>query len=174
MTGPPMPDAIGSTTPALDKFRSSYKLRNPEKPDNHPHESKKIESKDGLAFLRPAPASGVKFGNPQKPEDPARNTYLWIIDDRGIPYLIDCRMAILYCHRPKHTNLTGGRSAYIGGELWFSDPNSIYVSGSSGRFHPSDEQQLDAAIGVFSSFKYIVTSLGWNQEAGHARRILES
>ena len=86
---------------------------------------KKSNPKDGLAFLRRAPASGVKFGNPQKLEDPVRNTYLWVIDYRGIPYLIESRMDILDRHLPKHTNLTGGKSAYIGGELWFSDANSI-------------------------------------------------
>ena len=169
-----MPDAIGLTTPALDQFRGNYTLRKPKKPDDHPRESKEIESKDGLAFLRQAPASGVKFGNPQKPEDPARNTYLWVIDHRGIPYLIESPMAILDCHLPKHTNLTGGKSAYIGGQLWFSDANSIYVSGGSGRFPPLNERQLEAAIGVFSSFKYTVQSLGWNRGTGYARRVLES
>lgn len=171
-----MPDVIELTTPVLDKFRGSYTLRKPEKPDDHPRESKKIDSKDGLAFLRQAPASGVKFGNPQKIEDkdPARNTYLWVIDYRGIPYLIESCMAVLGNHRPKHTNLTGGKSAYIGGELWFSDANSIYVSGGSGRFHPLNERQLDDAIDVFSSFKYTVKSLGWNRGTGYARRILES
>ena len=168
-----MPDAIGSTTPALDEFRGYYQPREPTKID-HPHESREIESKDGLAFLRRAPASGVKFGNPQKLEDPARNTYLWVIDYRGIPYIIESPMDILDFNLPKHTNLTGGKSAYLGGELWFSDANSIYVSGGSGRFHPSDERQLDAAIGVFSSFEYTVKSLGWNRETGYARRVLES
>ena len=97
-----------------------------------------------------------------------------MIDYRGIPYLIESPMAILDFHCPKHTNLTGGKSAYIGGELWFSDANSIYVSGGSGRFHPLNEQQLDAAIGVFSSFKYTVKSLGWNRETDLAMRYLES
>lgn len=168
-----MPDAIGSTTPALDEFRGYYQPRKPTKID-YPHESKEIESKDGLAFLRRAPASGVKFGNPQKLEDPVRNTYLWVIDYRGIPYLIESRMDILDRHLPKHTNLTGGKSAYIGGELWFSDANSIFVSGGSGRFPPLNEQQLDAAIGVFSSFKYTVKSLGWNRGTDLAMRHLES
>ena len=168
-----MPGAIGLTTSALDEFRGHYQPREPKKID-HPHESKEIESKDGLAFLRQAPASGVKFGNPQKPEDSVRNTYLWVIDYRGIPYLIESPMAILDFHCPKHTNITGGKSAYIGGELWFSDVNRIFVSGGSGRFPPLNERQLDDAIGVFSSFKYIVKSLGWNRETGRARRVLES
>ena len=169
-----MPGAIGSTaTPALDHFRGRYTPRPPAKPDDNPHESTGIEPRDGLAFLPPAPASGVKFGNPKKPEEDVRNTYLWVIDHRGIPYLIECPMAVLRGNRPKHTNLTGGGPAYIGGELWFSDARSIFVSGGSGRFPPLDERQLDAAVYVFSSFSYTVRSLGWNPGTGRARRILE-
>ena len=67
LRGPPMPGAIGLTTSALDEFRDHYQPREPKKID-HPHESKEIESKDGLAFLRQAPASGVKFGNPRNPK----------------------------------------------------------------------------------------------------------
>ncbi len=43
---------------------------------------------------------------------------------------------------PKHTNLTGGGRAYLGGELWFTNNSEVYVSGGSGRYPPSDERQL--------------------------------
>ena len=129
---------------------------------------------DGLRFLQEAPVSDVEFGSPPKhSDDQSRNTYLWVIDDRGVPYLIEVSMNTLGDDLPKHTNLTGGKPAYIGGQLWFTDPNGMYVSGGSGRFPPIDKQQLAAAIDVFSSFKYTVTSLGWNSETGWAWRHLQ-
>ena len=80
-------------------------------------------------------------------------------------------MGVLDGNPPKHTNLTGGKPAYIGGELWFAGARHMFVSGGSGRFHPLDEEQLSAAIDVFSSFSYMVTSLGWDSASGSAMRV---
>lgn len=79
-------------------------------------------------------------------------------------------MDILDGNVPKHTNLTGGNPAYIGGQLWFSDTRHMLVSGGSGRFPPLDEEQLTAAITVFSSFEYKVTSLGWDEHGARRTR----
>lgn len=96
-----------------------------------------------------------------------------MIDPRGVPYLIENSLIVLNGRLPKHTNLTGGGPAYVGGELWFLDTSTLYVSGGSGRFPPVDEKQLDAAISVFVSFGYAVSSLGWNPITDRARRFLE-
>lgn len=158
-----------ATTPTLDGFRTRYSLRESERPIGQ-YEAIPIQIGDGLRLLQKAPVSDVAFGYPpQSRETSGCNTYLWVIDDRGIPYLIESPMDILDGNVPKHTNLTGGKPAYIGGQLWFSDTIHMLVSGGSGRFPPLDEDQLAAAVAVFSSFKYKVTSLGWDDEYG-ARR----
>lgn len=129
---------------------------------------------DGLRFLHEAPVSDVEFGRPPNhSQGQGCNTYLWVIDGRGVPYLLEISKSILGDSPPKHTNLTGGKQAYVGGQLWFTDPSGMYVSGGSGRFPPTDEEQLTAAIEVFSSFKYTVISLGWNSETGWAWRHLQ-
>ena len=74
---------------------------------------------------------------------------------------------------PKHTNLTGGGEAYLGGELWFSSESALYLSAGSGRYPPCNAAQLEEATEVFKSFGYDVTSLGWDDGADEAKRFLE-
>ena len=139
-----------------------------------PSESVMIPPGNAVRFLPKAPVSDVEFGVPPRDtEDRGCNRYLWVIDTRGIPYLIERPMSVLGRKLPKHTNLTGGGPAYIGGELWFAGTRSMFVSGGSGRFPPLGEDQLSAAVAVFSSFSYVVTSLGWDSAAGRAMRVLQ-
>ena len=103
-----------------------------------------------------------------------QNCYLWVIDDaNGIPYVRETSISSIGGNFPKHTNLTGGGKAYLGGELWFDSCNSLYVSGGSGRYPPVDCVQLDCAVQVFRDFGYDVTSLGWDEETDTARRYRE-
>ena len=158
---------------SLDEFRKRYNLRESERP-SYSYESKILGVENGLRLLSEAPVSDVVFGRPPNHgDDLGCNTYIWVIDRSGIPYLLEHPIGILKERLPKHTNLTGGGPAYVGGQLWFRDTSTLYVSGGSGRFPPSNEGQLDAAISVFESFSYIVTSLGWNAQTGHARRVLQ-
>lgn len=57
--------------------------------------------------------------------------------------------------------------------MWFASRVALYISGGSGRYPPRDPTQLEEAIQVFESFGYEVTSLGWNDATGKARRLLE-
>ena len=98
------------------------------------------------------------------------NRYLWVIDRQGIPYIIERPLSHIGGIDPKHTNLTGGEDAYVGGELWFSDNSRLFVSGGSGRYHPIDAKQLSYAVRVFESYQYRVTSLGWDFKNDRAWR----
>lgn len=80
-------------------------------------------------------------------------------------------MVIIDGYSPKHTNLTGGGEAYLGGELWFCSVSRIYVSGGSGRYPPANARQLADAVLIFETLAYDVESLGWNGDS--AKRILE-
>lgn len=122
-------------------------------------------------MLHPAPVRNVEFGSPAtEPGKRGVNTYIWVIDDSGIPYIIE--RPIEDNPEPKHTNLTGGAGAYVGGEIWFSDSSNLFLSGGSGRYPPLDERQLNDAAEVFKSYGYTVKSLGWNIELGMAIRYL--
>ena len=161
------------STPELDRFRRHYQLRPPER-SSKPHQSLKIGLDNGLRILEEAPISGVAFGCPPRhTTERGSHTYIWVIDDSGIPYVLEVPIPSLDGNAPKHTNLTGGGNAYVGGQLWFQDTFTMYVSGGSGRFPPLTEEQLDTVVTVFESFNYAVNSLGWNHETGRARRVLQ-
>ena len=128
----------------------------------------------GLRILEQAPAQDFVVGRPPRGRGQSTGRYLWVIDDRGIPYVIEAPMKALRNNLPKHTNLTGGGPAYMGGELWFSSGSNMYLSGGSGRYPPRDQGQMDDAAGVFEAYNYVVTSLGWDTETGLAERVLKS
>ena len=155
----------------LDHFRSRYAPPERPKIDPLPHEKTRIVSH--LRILGPAPADDVSTGTPPRGRGQPTGRYLWVIDDYGIPYIIESPLGELGNRPPKHTNLTGGGRAYVGGELWFSNSQSIYVSGGSGRYPPRNETQLVDAVAVFAAYNYAVTSLGWDYETGRAERVLK-
>ena len=151
--------------------RYAKRPRNP-RIDYQPHELVKLDAGHGVRVLQQAPAQSVCFGRPRvSREDPGEYTYLWVMDDSGIPYIIERPLSHLNGSRPKHTNLTGGADAYLGGEIWFSDAISLFLSGGSGRYPPLHETQLIDAVQVFESYGYLVMSLGWNSRGGQAERI---
>lgn len=110
---------------------------------------------------------------PYSRTDQGEHRYLWVIDANGIPYIHESPIQTICGNPPKHTNLTGGGKAYLGGELWFHSYTHLYVSGGSGRYPPINGDQLDCAVQVFRDFDYNVTSLGWDEGTDTARRYRE-
>ena len=110
---------------------------------------------------------------PRSRDDCGSHRHLWVIDDTGIPYIVEAPLPELNGELPKHTNLTAGAPAYVGGELWFSDSSSLYLSGGSGRYPPSNAEHLDDAAGVFEVLGYDVISLGWDADTDSAERVLQ-
>ena len=158
----------------LDAFRHRHHPRPPEF-IRFCREALQLNLSDGLRLLGPAPVTGFAHGTPPSSStDSEANRYLWVIDTGGIPYIIESPVAALGSELPKHTNLTGGNDAYLGGEMWFASSMALYVSGGSGRYPPVDGNQLEEAVRVFDAFGYHVISLGWDQSTGRPRRVLET
>lgn len=158
---------------ALADFTDRYAPRAP----NYPYPRGRIESEciqiPGFHLLVEAPTTNFKQGRPPLAKNTrGTNAYIWAIDSKGVPYITEVGLQELEWQPPKHTNLTGAKEAYVGGELWFRSDSSLYVSGGSGRYPPLCENQLEDSVVVFEAFGYEVTSLGWDQETG-ARRYLE-
>ena len=162
---------MSGATLHMDDFRERYNLRGPclryDPPDNE------MRRLDNIRFLEDAPAENVHFGEPPRPAEDGQHTYLWVIDDRGIPYILDEGYPGLGGERPKHTNLTGGGDAYVGGEMWFQRGCRLWVSGKSGRYGPRYPALLEDSVAVFRSYGYEVQSLGWDYEANRPKGILE-
>ena len=157
----------------IEEFRRRYYLRDPEK-SSSPSEQQRLSEDDGLRVLCRAPARGVSLGAPPYSRtNQGKHRYLWVIDANRIPYIRESPIQAICNALPKHTNLTGGGKAYLGGELWFKSCTYLYVSGGSGRYPPIDGDQLDCAVQVFRDFCYDVTSLGWDEGADAAMRYRE-
>ena len=160
---------------ALASFRDRYVPRAPEYPYPRGRIEGECEQIQGFHLLIEAPTPTTDFNQGYPPltkNTRGTNTCIWVIDSKGMPYIIEEGLQELEWQRPKHTNLTGDKEAYVGGELWFRSNSSLYVSGGSGRYPPLCENQLEDAVVVFEAFGYVVRSLGWDQETG-ARRYLE-
>lgn len=121
---------------------------------------------DCVATMRPAASPGF-------PED----RYLWAILPDSVPVILETGETVqpppLSMGVVKHTNLTGGKPACCGGELWSDAINSrlLYVNGGSGRYGARSPKQLDDAVHVFKQFGYLVQSAGWSEENDCPERI---
>ena len=154
---------------SLDEFRGRYDLR---PPPWTPPDLEKLTLGD-MRILGKAPASSVLCGSPPKMAGGGIHTYLWVIDERGVAYILARDRPELGGRPPKHTNLTGGSMAYVGGEMWFETGSSLWISGDSGRYRPQSAVHLEDSAAVFRSFGYLVQSLGWDEETDSPNLILE-
>ena len=137
------------------------------------YELEPVTESDGLRHLTTPPVDPLVRGSPRLDlKDDGKNCHLWVVDERGLPYILQNPIHRLGPNPLKHTNVTGAGKASLGGELWFDDPSTIYVSGSSGRYPPRDAEQLRRAEALFRSAGYAVMSFGWDEETKRPRKIL--
>ena len=156
-------------TLALDEYMGRYPLRPPHKAVLV-RETRRVKE---VRLLEEAPATAVFCGTPPPTLGAGVNTYLWVIDERGVPYILEKQLPELCGKVPKHTNLTEGGPAYVGGELWFETASSLWVSGKSGRYGPQTPLELCDSVAVFRWFGYSVRSLGWDNETGWSKAVWE-
>jgi hypothetical protein len=159
----------------FDEFRKKHSARDAKQC--------KIKNDDEL-LLMPSEEGRLSFGehaasNVQQSQVPRDltdrgNVYLWAITSSEVPFALEHAKwgKKLGSGVVKHTNLTGGGKAHCGGELWFVDPNSVIVGGSSGRYGPQNEQELiDAAIS-FAACNYKVAYMGFDEDTGQPLTVL--
>lgn len=164
-----------SSSQVLEAFLCRYPPKAPSFPSSDDREKFQLAPKHGLRILELAPATDIQIGAPptSRLDSNCRHRYLWVIDKPGIAYIIEECLDVLSTTLPKHSNLTGGGNACMGGEMWFASDSSLYVSGGSGRYPARDSQQLSEAVKVFEALGYEVMSLGWDDETGAAKRYRE-
>lgn len=81
--------------------------------------------------------------------------YLWIISTDGlviIPEQTPNQNAArgVVCH----TNLTEGKAAIQGGELWFGEDDVVYINNKSGRYGATTLKEREAILEYFQSVGY--------------------
>ena len=170
-------DRSGMTGPTADGAVQAFLERYPPRPYKQPDspypdaQLEQVGPADGLWYLNEVPHT-APGGSPRTVhEDDGENCHLWVIDERGRPCISQEPLDRLGGGKLHHTNLTGGGSASIGGEVWFGQPPRIYMSGSSGRYPPLHRKHLEDAERLFREVGFDVVSLGWNPETGEPRRV---
>lgn len=100
--------------------------------------------------------------------------HLWVVREDDVAHAQEhCAFgASLESGVIKHTNLTGGKAAYSGGELLFLDERTIVVNGCSGRYGPRSKAELDQAVRAFAESGYGVWSMGFDEETNCPARFL--
>jgi len=93
------------------------------------------------------------------PNDAERRnkTYLWVIDEEGLRVILEATPNPLSARGCVcHTNITGRRKAYQGGELWFGTDSVIYLNNQSGRFKAITLDQRQAVLDYFQQVGFSV------------------
>lgn len=84
--------------------------------------------------------------------------YIWVISTFGLFIAFEATPNHPNKNRDTlcHSNLTGGKRAYQGGELWFLDDGTVVINYRSGRYGADidNEQQKAAVIQYFQSVGY--------------------
>lgn len=166
-------------TQEFQNYRSLYSLKPPNRSRiRNDDEKKLLKYEDGVRDIGPAPVKTSDFvaGYPRTKEyeDDSENRHLWVIAKASIPYILEesecCEK--LESRLVKHSNLTGGDAAHSGGEIWFRDETSFWLSGASGRYGPGTPEELETICQCFRSLGYQVANLGWDDENKWPARIL--
>lgn len=131
----------------------------------------------GVIQITTAPISDPVCGMPPRDRSESesdRTKYIWVIRNDSLPMILEKSKAVefLKSRRATHTNLTGCKKAYCGGEIWFQTGKDIYISGASGRYPPRNIHELNEICEAFHRLGYGVKSLGWDPERNAPYRIL--
>ena len=159
----------------FEKYRQDHNRRLPVKYDNN-DEIRLLDNTHGVREFEDAPsqigpesiiqaAAGLDTGR----------KFLWVIRECDVPFVLEQANVAqeLESKRCTHTNLTGRSEAYCGGEVWFAAQDRLIVNGGSGRYPPSDSQELAAVVLSFKCAGYEVCSMGWDEGIDGPARVLK-
>jgi hypothetical protein len=77
--------------------------------------------------------------------------YLWVLNEQGIKILWEGveNLQDVEDYSVKHTNISGGDTAFHGGELFVHENKKIYINNKSDRYGDSETEQWNAVIVYF-------------------------
>ena len=96
---------------------------------------------------------------PLHKEDYINEKYLWVIGEWGLRMIRE--LTPNKARKPKqyvcHTNLTGGKHAYQGGELWFCEDGRVGINFFSDRYGAQTTEEWETVISHFHRVNYTTT-----------------
>lgn len=127
---------------------------------------KQMNPLDGLQQWTDGPGLVERPSPPLLDRNQTQAARLWVVREDDVAHAEEhCNFGTsLESGVIKHTNLTGGKAAYSGGELLFIDEKTIVVNGCSGRYGPRSKTELHQAVLAFAESGYGVWSMGFDEE----------
>lgn len=158
------------TKQAFDKFRERFSPAKPPREGLIQNDDEKIllDPTQGLEQWEDGSVTGVAEvpARPEIGEELLCYKRLWVVRSDDVVHAHE------FCEKGrdfetgviKHTNLTGGEPAFCGGELLFTNSDTIVVNGCSGRYGPSTEDEMQCVATSFKNSGYKVWSCGFDDE----------
>lgn len=160
------------TSDAFNRLRATIgEARPPARPDQDSQQSVQMSIADGLVLWGDGQKGASKRTTPTPPVLTTNfigtKQSLWVVRADDVAHAPEhCQFGqALMSKVIKHTNLTGGRPAFAGGELLWLKDDTIAINGCSGRYGPRCEQEMNAVARAFSESGYDVWSMGWDEDA---------
>src|SRR5260221_1582650 len=123
---------------------------------------------DGLLEMPAAPANNEEITRPKSlpntSEKAAEARYLWVIRVEDVPVALEeCEWSRkLQDTKIKHSNLTSGKPAHSGGEIWFISDDRIAINANSGRYGAESNDELQQIVDALRTCGFYVTSMGFD------------
>lgn len=160
-------------SPNFDTYRQEFIVRNPDiSRQNFPDELDDLTSNADFFPLSVAPSAIFDVGKPADRMAASQNMYLWLVTPVSVVTVVEEGVSGKATLRKRlaHTNLSGGAPAHCGGELWYRDGSSLWLTGGSSRYAPRSAAELQSLVMAFTRSGYSVCCCGWDDElAGPAR-----
>ncbi|MBR4608788.1 MAG: hypothetical protein IKO41_21590 [Lachnospiraceae bacterium] len=149
-----------------------FKAKWPQKDPEHSSQLIQLQRKHGV---RSFPVNLEKLKKSQK--------YLWIANKRNIKIVIEYNKSCVFLvdklrrtkYVVKHTNITGGKKAFIGGQIIINNENFINMDFASGRYGPKTKNEFDywynEINNIFKKIGYNIFIEEWDADAGCPCRI---
>jgi hypothetical protein len=156
-------------------YRDNYPARDPDASEiASDDERRMITQQEGLQELAPPPINDLAFGTPPyEPRSATNEKYLWVVRPDAVPFALELLSGVEFKRGClSHTNLTGGKPAHSGGEMWFVDPETVVLNGGSGRYPPRSPAELEALTVAFKTCGFRVASMGWDEGVDAPARYL--
>ena len=162
-----------STTRTTMAFATYRKAHQPDRPMNpearrYDGDADPMAAEEGLRIWADGPAESAGAEPAEKPDLAPKpdGQRLWAVTREHVLHAPEiCEFgAQREAGAAKHSNLTGGGSAFAGGELIFLTEATIAITGSSGRYRLRSGDEMAAIERAFAASVYNVWSMGFNQD----------
>lgn len=156
------------TDAAFAKYRAAHHPDQPMHPEarRFDGDTDQMDAEDGLAGWVDGPvAASAPSTRPELDTKPV-DQRLWVVTNESVLHALEvCDFgAKREAGVIKHSNLTGGSRAFVGGELLFLDEATIAITGKSGRYRLRSGDEMVAIERAFLESGYGVWSMGYNQD----------